>query len=223
MRVIKARAALLSDFEVLQLLKDCEAEQREDARHRKESSADSAEDDNEVPPNLRTIQFETITSLSQGFRPCSVQNAKHIASFKKMLQDRGYVIPDTNILEGAVGLTKAERLQLVNHAPGSVVELHTVRVLTTNIKLIEELGQRMSDEQIEDILRCVSSCLPMPTESASAPSVMDTSYAPMSEDAIDRPDVTMEEVHAAEEEDAFPEEHFEHETAGAGMDQVDDE
>ena len=44
-----------------------------------------------------------------------------------MLYDRGYVVPDANILEGAVGLTKAERLQLVNHAPASVVELHTVR------------------------------------------------------------------------------------------------
>ncbi|WFD19392.1 hypothetical protein MCAP1_001622 [Malassezia caprae] len=214
MRVIKARAALLSDFEVLQLLKECEADQREDARNRKESGADPAEDDNDVPPNLRTIQFETIASLSQGFRPCSVQNAQHITSFKQLIHDRGYVVPDTNILEGAVGLTKAERLQLVNHAPASVVELHTI---------IEELGQRMSDEQIEDILRCISSCLPMPTESASAAPVMDTSYAPMSEDAVDRPDVTMEEVHAAEEEDAFPEEHFEHETAGAVMDQDDDE
>lgn len=127
MRVIKARAALLSDYEVLQLLKDSEAEQKEDARIRKESGADLAEDDNEVPTNLRTIQFETITSLSQGFRPCSIQNAQHIHSFKQMLYDRGYVVPDANILEGAVGLTKAERLQLVNHAPASVVELHTVR------------------------------------------------------------------------------------------------
>lgn len=127
MRVIKARAALLSDFEVLQLLKDSESEQRDDARSRKESKADLAEDDHDVPPNLRTIQFETISSLSQAFRPCSVQNAQHIHSFKQMLQDRGYVVPDADILEGVVGLTKAERLQLVNHAPVSVVELHTVR------------------------------------------------------------------------------------------------
>lgn len=80
----------------------------------------------------------------------------------------------------------------------------------------------MSDEQIEDILHCVSSCLPALSETSTAP-MMDTSLAPMSEDAVERPDVTMEEVDAAEEEDAFPEEHFEHETAGASMDQHDDE
>lgn len=132
MRVIKARAALLSDYEVLQLLKDSESQQRLEARRRKERGADSAEDDTDVPPNLRTIQFETITALSQAFRPCATQTAEHIHAFKRMLQERGYVAPDADILEGTVGLTKAERLQLVNHAPASVVELHTVRTNESN-------------------------------------------------------------------------------------------
>ena len=36
MRVLKARAALLSDYEVLQLIRQNEAEQRNEARNRKE-------------------------------------------------------------------------------------------------------------------------------------------------------------------------------------------
>lgn len=55
MRIVKTRAALLSDFEVLQLLRDTEAKQRESAR-----SDDTSGDGwmKAVPPNVRTIQFE---------------------------------------------------------------------------------------------------------------------------------------------------------------------
>ena len=68
MRVIKVRAALLSDFEVLQLLRDSEAEQRNEARTRKEQQVS----DTDIASNFRTMQFEAITSLSQPFRaaPC---------------------------------------------------------------------------------------------------------------------------------------------------------
>lgn len=77
MRVLKARAALLSDFEVLQLLRDSEAEQRHEARSRKEQHVS----DTEVAPNFRTMQFEAITSLSQPFRACSLQKAENIRAY----------------------------------------------------------------------------------------------------------------------------------------------
>ena len=205
MRVLKARAALLSDFEVLQLLRDSEAEQRHEARSRKEQHVS----DTEVAPNFRTMQFEAITSLSQPFRACSLQKAENIRAFLDDLKNRGYAIPDERVLTDEPGLTKIERLQLVNHAPSSVVELHT---------LVEELGQRMNDDQINEIIQCVIANLPLPdasnTDASSIPmehtphTIQDTSMA----QAIDIHDTDMDE------EDAFPEQHFEHEEPGANMD-----
>lgn len=50
-------------------------------------------------------------------------------------------------------LTKAERLQLVNNAPRSLVELHT---------LVEELGERFTESQIEELLTLVATHIPIP-------------------------------------------------------------
>ncbi|WFD46649.1 hypothetical protein GLX27_001286 [Malassezia furfur] len=127
MRIVKTRAALLSDYEVLQLLRDTETRQREAARPDNEDAEAWMK---AVPPNVRTIQFETIASLSQAHRPCARQEAHHIHGFLKAVEEKGYAPSDAKILQGTPGLTKAERLQLVNHAPMSVVELHTVRVFT---------------------------------------------------------------------------------------------
>lgn len=76
MRILKARAALLSDFEVLKVLKEMEAEQKtrvksaphiseineeSDVQGQNASTAKGEEDDvwlSNVPENLRTIQYE---------------------------------------------------------------------------------------------------------------------------------------------------------------------
>lgn len=74
MRILKARSALLSDFEVLKVLKEMEAEQQErlnstshiseiseDADAQANPTARGDEDDlwlSKVPENLRTIQYE---------------------------------------------------------------------------------------------------------------------------------------------------------------------
>ena len=217
MRVLKARAALLSDYEVLQLIRENEAEQRNDARNRKEQ----LDTDMDVPSNLRTMQFEMISALSQPYRPCAFQRAEQIRAFLDDLNARGYVIPDDRVLAGEPGLTKTERLQLVNHAPSSVVELHT---------LAEELGQRMSDDQIAEILQCVTTNLPITdaavtmADSAVTETDADTGAGAASHQmeeeshAIDE-DMTMNEAEMEAAEDAFPEEEFEHEEPGAGMDQ----
>lgn len=55
MRIVKTRAALLSDYEVLQLLRDTETRQREAARPDNEDAEAWMK---AVPPNVRTIQFE---------------------------------------------------------------------------------------------------------------------------------------------------------------------
>lgn len=87
MKVLKPRAALLSDYEVLKVLKDMEAEQKQrsqDAKDRKTSISSSShtalaepaqasapapggEDDEwmqQVPENLRTIQYEVSLGAS---------------------------------------------------------------------------------------------------------------------------------------------------------------
>lgn len=50
-------------------------------------------------------------------------------------------------------LTKAERLQIVNHAPRSPVELHV---------LVEELGMRFTEAQIYELLAIIQRWLPIP-------------------------------------------------------------
>jgi hypothetical protein len=50
------------------------------------------------------------------------------------------------------GLTKAERLQLVNHRPTSMVVLSL---------LVEEIEERLvTDEQVNELINVVTSCLP---------------------------------------------------------------
>ncbi|KAI3625395.1 hypothetical protein CBS9595_000756 [Malassezia furfur] len=185
MRIVKTRAALLSDYEVLQLLRDTETRQREAARSDNEDAEAWMK---AVPPNVRTIQFEA-------HRPCARQEAHHISGFLKALDDKGYAPSDAKILQGTPGLTKAERLQLVNHAPMSVVELHT----------------------IDDILQCVITHLPAPQAQVEP---LEVEAQPVLDEAPD----TYAADEMAMDEDAFPEEHFEHEgpTTAAAADDEDD-
>ncbi|SPO24769.1 related to RPC17 - RNA polymerase III subunit C17 [Ustilago trichophora] len=170
MRILKARAALLSDFEVLKVLKEMEAEQKtrvksapqitetneeSDVQGQNAHIAKGEEDDvwlSNVPENLRTIQYETISSLSQTSRPCAHQEAENIAAFLDELKARGYSINDSEARRGALGLNRSERLQIVNHAPQSVVELHT---------LVEELEERFHPHQIEELISLVQTYLPI--------------------------------------------------------------
>ncbi|WFD30184.1 hypothetical protein MSPP1_001201 [Malassezia sp. CBS 17886] len=194
MPILKAQAALLSDFEVLQLLREAESEQREDARRAHEDDAEVDASVYTVPPNVRTIQFES-------FRSCAHQTAEQITAFLDALAARGYVVPDARILDGEPGLTKAERLQIVNHTPTSVVELHT----------------RFSDEQINDILDCIATHF-LPVAQAGGvegvPVVDGVSVPKMEQDVAVAEAASMDNG-ADMDEDAFPEEHFEHEQPGA--------
>lgn len=83
MRILKARSALLSDFEVLKVLKEMESEQKaqvngaielseaddmsEDALRNASTTKSDGDDDSwlsKVPENLRTIQYEVSTCYS---------------------------------------------------------------------------------------------------------------------------------------------------------------
>ncbi|PWN18781.1 hypothetical protein BCV69DRAFT_233772, partial [Microstroma glucosiphilum] len=158
MKVLNARTALLSDYEVLSLLQEMEADQQQ-GNERSSRIAEGDADDAEkrlmekmakVPQNLRTIQYEILSTLSQPYRPAAHQQADHIRSFHVALKAAGFIgdeiLPDR-------ALTKAERLQLVNNAPRSLVELHT---------LVEELGERFTESQIEELMNLVATHIPIP-------------------------------------------------------------
>ncbi|EPQ26570.1 uncharacterized protein PFL1_05891 [Pseudozyma flocculosa PF-1] len=161
MKVLKPRAALLSDFEVLMALKDMEADQIQRSQLVKAQKAttevqesiyqDQEEWLEQVPENLRTIQYETIAFLSDVARPCAHQSEEAITGLLDALKSKGYSISDSEARRGGLGLNKSERLQIVNHSPSSVVELHT---------LVEELSERFYDWQIDDIVQLVQSYIP---------------------------------------------------------------
>ena len=81
--------------------------------------------------NLNTITYETLKYLSE--TSASVQTPESIENVLKNLT--------------SFGLTKAEKLQLINLRPTTAVELSLI---------IEESEERVTEEQIEEILEIVS-------------------------------------------------------------------
>ena len=135
-QVVNPRAALLSNYEVLQLLRELEADHisrtRIAQRLKKEEEDAAAATDHPVSENLRTIEVEVrlvscyqfkafsnllyiqaIQYLSADYQPTRVQTAQGIQRLTKDL--------------APYGLTKAEKLQIVNLTPVEPVELYVVR------------------------------------------------------------------------------------------------
>ncbi|KAI8371468.1 HRDC-like protein [Radiomyces spectabilis] len=99
MQLKKARAALLSNYEVLSLLNEQQNIQK----------AQQLENPNiEYPEHLRTIQFELTEYLNNV--PCSTQTPAQIKRFLEAFQK--------------YDLTRAERLQILNLRPKSAVEIY---------------------------------------------------------------------------------------------------
>ncbi|PWN91735.1 hypothetical protein FA10DRAFT_300321 [Acaromyces ingoldii] len=112
MKVIDRRAALLSDFEVLSLMREMDQHHRstaqrpslvayDDLQAPKEAddgpptSLESVADEkalSSLPSNLRTIQYSVLEHLSSVQRPCAHQQPRHISSFLSALRrwERGY-------------------------------------------------------------------------------------------------------------------------------------
>ncbi|KIJ62657.1 hypothetical protein HYDPIDRAFT_157520 [Hydnomerulius pinastri MD-312] len=143
MEVINARSALLSNFEVLNILRELDvdhiARTKTAIRIKKEEDIagkplhDSHVE--EVSENLRTVELEAIQYLSADFQPTRRQSDTGISQLVRDL--------------GPFSLTKAEKLQIVNLAPTEPVELYVI---------VEELEDRLGDH-MEDILRTVAKSL----------------------------------------------------------------
>jgi hypothetical protein len=133
---VNPRAALLSNYEVLQLLRELEADHiartRIAQRLKKEEEDAAAATGHPVSENLRTIEVEVclvscyqckafsnvpyiqaIQYLTADYQPTRVQTAQGIQRLTKDL--------------APYGLTKAEKLQIVNLTPVEPVELYVVR------------------------------------------------------------------------------------------------
>lgn len=128
MKVEKTREALLSNFEVL-------AHIREQERARRLSqSASVSQNGTTHAENLETVIYELKDYLNKS--PASSQSAEAITQFLEKINH--------------LGLEKAERLQLINSVPTSVVSLYS---------LIEECDQRYNEAQCEEILEAIRTIL----------------------------------------------------------------
>ncbi|PBK76678.1 hypothetical protein ARMSODRAFT_238649 [Armillaria solidipes] len=148
MEVVNARSALLSNFEVLSLLRELESDHlartKTALRIKKEEEAagvissivpgEKHPSNVEVIHNLRTIEVEAIQYLSAEYQPTKSQTEQGITRLVKDLDK--------------YALTKAEKLQVVNLAPTLPVELY----------IVEELEDRLG-ESMEEILVNVQSSL----------------------------------------------------------------
>ncbi|KAH9970692.1 HRDC-like protein [Lactifluus volemus] len=167
MQILNPRAALLSNYEVLELLRELEADHiartRTAQRLKKEEEDAAAASGQPAPPspdplltvseNLRTIEVEAIQYLTADYHPTRGQTAQAIQRLTKNLSP--------------FGLTKAEKLQVVNLTPVEPVELYVI---------VEELEDRLGD-CMEEVLAVVRSSLTAPPPLASSSSVTNRSLA----------------------------------------------
>ena len=123
MEVVDESACMLSNHELFTLLTDIQAGQH---GHRKPSQ-------NQQP--LATVSYSTLKYLEK--TPCARQSPDIIHQFMTLI--------------APFSLTKAEKLQLLNHRPTSAVEIQLI---------VEESEERLTEGQIDKLLEIIADTLP---------------------------------------------------------------
>ncbi|KAJ2160573.1 hypothetical protein GGF46_002169 [Coemansia sp. RSA 552] len=100
MEIVDRQAALITNYEVLLVLRE------EEERHKDVKASRHFK----YPENVNTLKFEALKYL--GSTPCTTQSGEQIAQLKAGLAGHG--------------LTKAEVLQIINLRPRKLVELHPI-------------------------------------------------------------------------------------------------
>ncbi|PFX17286.1 DNA-directed RNA polymerase III subunit RPC9-like [Stylophora pistillata] len=130
MEVLNDKAAMLSNYEVYQLLLETENQNKVDKSKKRQKHL----------VNLSTICYEARKHLEK--TPCKHQSPEIIEEFLKAMQP--------------FNLTRAEKLQLLNLRPTTLVEIHLI---------IEDSEERLkTDQEIEELLNVIATKLPDPNE-----------------------------------------------------------
>uniref|UniRef100_A0AC11BTL3 CGRP receptor component n=1 Tax=Ovis aries TaxID=9940 RepID=A0AC11BTL3_SHEEP len=152
MEVKDANAALLSNYEVFQLLTDLK-EQRKESGKNKHSSGQQ---------NLNTITYETLKYISK--TPCRHQSPEIVREFLTAMKSHK--------------LTKCMGSVIVAHVLScpetcGIFLLHGSNPCPLYQQMVEESEERLTEEQIEALLHTVTSILPPGPEAEQQQSASD--------------------------------------------------
>ncbi|GAA5867048.1 hypothetical protein JCM8547_008423 [Rhodosporidiobolus lusitaniae] len=211
METLNERAGFLCNHEVLAILR----QQRDDRSAQikalneakrgkdRDGSEFSARDEIEriQPQDLHTVTFEALRYLEESVHPLRRQTSESVSKLLDELEE--------------LELTKAERLQLVNLAPTSIVELHVC---------IEEFEERFPPgEAQDDLLRIIKAHLSS-EESASTAQARNEADAAAAKLAAQREQDKMEvderEAEAIQDETGFVDEVY---TGGRANEDVEND
>lgn len=131
MKVLEARSSFLTDYEVMLHLDAMEKSQ--EAIMSKQSRTYHAAMESE---NLKTVQFELNAYLRE--LPCKNMTPEKMRTLLKRLKEEKWHI------------TKVEKLMLLNQVPSNEAQISV---------LLEEYGERFSEEERIELLQLVRECL----------------------------------------------------------------
>ena len=143
MEIINARAATLTNYEVLRSLKE-QKDSIKPAKGKKEKGSKQ-----QMNKSLLTVTLETLSWLEDS--PAGVQEEHHVKEFAQQLSEMCQESKDD--CGRSLQLSKQEVIHLINHRPGSAVEIQL---------LLENSEERFTEEQVEKLIQIVEECLPAP-------------------------------------------------------------
>ena len=144
MEIINARAATLTNYEVLRFLKE-----QKDSIKPANSKKEKGSKQQKMNKSLLTVTLETLSWLEDS--PAGVQEEHHIKEFAQQLSEMCKESKDD--CGRSLQLSKQEVIHLINHRPGSAVEIQL---------LLENSEERFTEEQVEKLIQIVEECLPAP-------------------------------------------------------------